>query len=84
MPGNNGEVRAVVQGVEQNGKHGPYAWAEAGGIEGNITFSLLPENGWQENVWPEPGNVVLLDDIRERRLGWRAHQAKLSRPQLAT
>jgi len=80
MPGNNGEVRAVVHSIVENGKHGPYAVATAEGIEGTITFSLLPEKGWQEEIWPEPGNVVLLDDVRERRLGWRAHQTRLSRP----
>jgi hypothetical protein len=36
-----------------------------------VTFSLEP-TVWQEEDFPEAGNVVLLSKIRRKRAGWRA------------
>lgn len=83
-----GPVEAVVQGKGQ-GKHGWYAWANVdpatlppgAKIEGSITFSLEPETGvWKETDYPDEGTVVILNDLRKKREGWRAMEARLCRP----
>ena len=80
-----GQFRAVVQAVAE-GKHGPYAIAEAEGLgmtpspfEGSLTFSIS-EGVWSENVWPSAGEVVVLSQLRKKRSGWRALKARFLQP----
>ena len=74
------QLRAVVQAVA-DGKHGPYAIAEADSssmwqpIDGSVTFAIA-ENVWAENVWPSAGEVVVLAQLRKKRAGWRAMKAR--------
>jgi|GEM_PF-994337 len=68
-------VRVVVQGVFP-GKHGPpYCVAQADGIDGSVTFSLDP-TVWVEQEYPEPGETVLLENLRNKRAGWRAKKGR--------
>jgi hypothetical protein len=70
------EVAGVVEKIVY-GRHGPYAVASSD--IGPITFSLAKEERvWQEE-WPEPGDVVVLD-VKMRRAGWRALEARFFRP----
>ncbi len=65
-------LRAVVQKIVENGKHGPYAVAYpedrkvSRRTRGSITFKLS-RPVWERESWPEPGTVVILSDIREKR-----------------
>lgn len=70
---------AIVQRIIANGPHGPYAVTSSEGIEGSVTISLS-EPFWQEDRWPEEGTVVVLDDHRKKRAGWRAHGGRFYRP----
>ncbi len=72
-------IKAVVQKVVKKAKHGPYAVATSEGVKGSITFSL-GEGIWKEKSLPERGYVVLLNDLRKKRAGWRAEQARFLRP----
>lgn len=72
------EYRAVVQQVIREGKHGPYAVATSDQIEGSITFSL-DSNVWKEDEHPRNGYEVILNDVRKKRAGWRAHSARFVR-----
>ncbi len=77
------ELECVVDKVFAKGPHGPYAVATSDkpgfGREESITFSLSPDV-WEEPAFPEPGNMVLLSDIRRKWKGWRAHRARFLRP----
>ena len=75
----DGPFQGTVLGVYP-GDHGPYAVAEVGqsGME-RITFALYPPV-WNENSQPEPGMIVVLDDFRKKRRGWRAENARFLRP----
>lgn len=75
----DGPFEAVVQEVVQ-GKHGPYAVAlvDMAGIK-RATFALKSPV-WEEGVLPEPGTVVVLNDFRKKRAGWRAESARFYRP----
>ena len=74
-------IKAVVQAIEPNGKHGPYAITTTNNknIDGSITFLLEPPI-WQEEEWPEPGEIVLLDKVRKKSAGWRAREARYLQP----
>jgi len=72
-------VKAVVQKVLPNGKHGPFAVASSDGLRGSITFSL-ESNVWQEDEWPEEGMFVFLGKLRQKRAGWRAKQGRFWKP----
>lgn len=72
-------VEAVVQKVVTNGKRGPFLVATAKGIVGSVTCSLEPTS-WQETSWPEPGEVVLLEQLRKKRAGWRAKKGRFFQP----
>lgn len=72
-------VKAVVQKVIAQGPHGPYTVATTETLEGSVTFSLEP-TVWQEEDWPEAGNVVLLSKIRRKRAGWRAKAGRYYLP----
>ena len=73
--------KAKVTSVIPTGKHGPYAVAvlETQGLFGSITFSL-GQDVWKEGKEPSPGDFVALEDIRERRGGWRSGKARFWRP----
>ena len=67
-------IRAVVEKVIPEGRHGAYAVARNDEV-GKITFSLsIPV--WVEGDNPEAGEVVYLSDLREMQKGWRAHKAQ--------
>jgi len=70
-------VRGVIQKVD-SGKHGPYAIATVQGL-GSVTFSL-EKSVWDEEDAPEPGEIVVLSKLREKRAGWRAMQARYAKP----
>jgi len=72
-------IKAVVQKVVQEGKHGPFAVATSDQLEGSVTFSLEP-TVWEEDEWPEEGMVVLLKKLRQKRAGWRAKTGRFFRP----
>jgi len=72
-------IKAVVQNVIPQGRHGPFAIATSEKVEGSITFSLK-ENVWQEQEWPEQGMVVALSNLRKKRAGWRAMSGRFLRP----
>lgn len=72
-------VKAVVQKVVSEGKHGPFVVASSDGLKGSITFSLEP-NVWQEEEWPEEGMFVFLGKLRQKRAGWRAKQGRFWKP----
>jgi len=71
-------VQAVVQKIDSDGRHGPYAVATAEGL-GSITFSL-EGSVWNEEDVPEPGEIVLLSKLRKKRAGWRAMFGRRYRP----
>lgn len=72
-------VRAIVQTVALQGRHGPYAMATSDKLEGSVTFSLEP-TVWLERELPEQGTVVYLWDLRKKRAGWRAKKGRFARP----
>jgi len=69
------QIKAIVQKVIANGKHGPYAVAINENLTGSITFSLNP-TVWKEKNHPEPGSMVYLSKIRQKRAGWRAEEGR--------
>lgn len=71
-------IKAVVQSVVPDGKHGAYAVATSENIDGSITFSLKPPI-WNEEA-PESGEVVLLDKVRKKQAGWKANEVRYLRP----
>jgi hypothetical protein len=65
-------VKAIVQKIIKNGKHGPFVVATSEIIsDGSITFSL-ERTVWKEEDWPVEGSVVYLSKVRKKRAGWRA------------
>lgn len=82
-------VEAIVTRVIKKGKHGlPYFVCAAcdKSVEGSITATLDFNRNkddikrvWQDNDWPEPGNFVLVWDLRKKVYGWRAHKARFLR-----
>lgn len=71
-------VKAIVQKIVPEGKHGPFAFATCEHLDGSITFAL-ESRVWEESEWPEEGMMVLLGDIRQKRAGWRAEQGRFWR-----
>lgn len=69
------QFKAVIQKVEQKGKHGPFAIAIIEGFNGSVTFSLEADV-WQEEETPESGEIVILSNVRKKYAGWRAKQAR--------
>lgn len=72
-------IKAVVQNVIPQGRHGSFAIAASDKVEGSITFSLK-EDVWQEQEWPEQGTIVVLSNLRKKRAGWRAMSGRFLRP----
>lgn len=68
-------IRAIVQQVIREGKHGPFVVATSNQIDGSVTFSLEP-TVWMEDEWPEEGMVVHLGKLRRKRAGWRAKEGR--------
>ena len=68
-------IKAVVERVFPEGRHGPYVVATSDQIEGSVTFSLEP-TVWKEDEWPEEGTEVLLEKLRKKRAGWRAKEGR--------
>lgn len=64
------KVEGVVQKVCLYGRHGPYAIATVEGV-GSVTFSL-EEEVWDEEDFPEEGEIVVLSRLRKKRAGWKA------------
>lgn len=71
--------QGIVQKIVKKGKHGPYAVVSVKDV-GSVTFSLQ-KPVWEEEDWPEAGNVVLLQKLRKKRAGWRALFARFVTPQ---
>lgn len=72
-------IKAVVQKVIRDGKHGPFAVATCVRLDGSVTFSLEP-TVWKEQEWPENGMVVFLGELRQKRAGWRAKYGRFWKP----
>lgn len=72
-------IKAVVQKVIREGKHGPFAVATSDQLEGSVTFSLEP-TVWKEREWPEEGVMVFLGELRQKRAGWRAKTGRFWKP----
>lgn len=73
----DGSVRAVVERVVPQGRHGPYMVTRSDGeARLNITVSL-DKTVWQEQTLPEPGTYVILSQLSKKRAGWRAGSARL-------
>ncbi|MCK5021738.1 MAG: hypothetical protein KAR54_00615 [Candidatus Pacebacteria bacterium] len=68
-------IKAIVEKVISEGKHGPFVVATSDGFTGSITFSLEP-TVWQEDECPEEGSVVYLTNLKKKRAGWRAKQGR--------
>ena len=74
----NKSYTAVVQKTIVDGKHGPYAVVELEKI-GSVTFSLQAPV-WNDDRWPEEGDVVVLTRVRKKRAGWRAESGRFYEP----
>lgn len=72
-------IKAVVQKVIREGKHGPFAVATSDQLEGSVTFSLEP-TVWKDKDWPEEGMMVFLGQLRQKRAGWRAKTGRFWKP----
>lgn len=72
-------IKAVVQKVIREGKHGPFAVTTSDQIDGSVTFSL-ESTVWEEDDWPEEGMTVFLGKLRQKRAGWRAKEGRFWRP----
>lgn len=72
-------IKAIIQKVIPDGKHGPFAVATADQLDGSVTFSLEP-TVWIEADWPEQGMVVVLGKLRQKRAGWRAKEGRFFKP----
>lgn len=75
----NTGIKAIVQSIVEKARHGPYATAKARDVKGSITFSLQSPV-WAGKQWPEPGTSVFLDQLEQRRAGWRAKFGRLWKP----
>ncbi|MBI1957114.1 MAG: hypothetical protein HYS44_01490 [Candidatus Niyogibacteria bacterium] len=72
-------IKAVVQKVIREGKHGPFAVATSNRLEGSVTFSL-ESTVWKEKERPEEGTMVFLGELRQKRAGWRAKHGRFWKP----
>lgn len=68
-------IKAVVQKIVRQGRHGPFFIATSEKINGSVTCSL-EITIWREEKWPEEGEYVHLSELREKRAGWRAKQGR--------
>ena len=72
-------MKAIVRSLVKKAKNGPYAIAKAKSVEGSITFALN-SSVWAEKLLPEPGAAVCLNELEQRRAGWRAKSARFWQP----
>lgn len=73
-------LRAVVQRVVAEGRHGPFAFATSDDEQAlSISFSLKSEV-WKEEYSPEPGSFVMLGKLSKKRAGWRAAYGRFMKP----
>lgn len=73
-------IKAMVQKVILDGKHGLFFVATSDQIpDGSVTCSLEP-TVWKESMHPEEGDVVFLDELRQKRAGWRAKMGRFWKP----
>ena len=87
MPKNpDGPILATVVAIYPDGEHGPFVKAHSetpGVLKGMLTFSLN-EPVWCELDSPNPGDHVVLNDIRSKNstkgYRWQAHTARFHRP----
>ena len=68
----------IVNTIEPNGKHGPYAVAHDKDL-GPISFALT-KPVWEEEERPELGTYVILSKLTKKRAGWRANHGRFLRP----
>lgn len=74
----DGPIEAKVTNIVCSPKGRTYVVTVSEQIEGSsITFDL---SIWAETSPPEPGDHVILKDVRQRDRGLRAHQAHPKRP----
>jgi hypothetical protein len=67
---------AVVQKIVSDGRHEAYAVCIVEKPKKlSVTFSLR-SRVWSEKRRPEPGEVVVLSHLTEKRAGWRANKAR--------
>ena len=72
-------IKAVVRKVFPDGRYGSYALATSTEVKGTITFSL-DKSVWQEDELPETGMFVLLSNLRQKKVGWRALSGRFFQP----
>ncbi|MEI7719964.1 MAG: hypothetical protein WCI89_02015 [bacterium] len=73
-------LRAVVQSVVPEGRHGPFAFATSEDERAlSVSFSLNQEV-WKEEHSPERGSFVMLGQLSRKRAGWRAAYARFLKP----
>lgn len=70
---------ATVQKIVPGGR-GTYVVTTSTNLNGSITFSLK-KPVWGESTHPEAGSIVILEDVRKQRQGWRAYRARFVRPE---
>ncbi|MCL5795069.1 MAG: hypothetical protein M1338_01805 [Patescibacteria group bacterium] len=68
-------IAIVTKVVEQDVKKSYVVTRAIDHDIGSITFSLT-DNVWQESRTPAIGDIVILDDMRLKRGGWRASHAR--------
>lgn len=73
-------IKAVVQKVVPEGKHGPFIVLTAEGFKGSITLSLEELRAWQGDNWPEQGEFIALKEVIQKRAGWRAKSGRYWNP----
>lgn len=74
----DGPIEAKVTNIIKNRKGRDYVVTVSEQIEGSsITFDL---SIWEESSQPQPGDHVVLNDVRQRDHGFRAYQAQPKRP----
>lgn len=67
-------VQVFVTTIVTKAKHGPYGVAFHKEMK-YITFSLK-SSVWQENTFPEKGEIICLSILRKTKSGWRAKHGR--------
>ncbi len=68
-------IKAIVQRIVPEGKHGPFFVTTSDQVDGSVTCSL-DSTAWLEEEWPEVGEFVYLSRLRQKRAGWRAKEGR--------
>lgn len=61
-----------------SGKHGTYYVARCEELDAWVTYDAT---AWDEDREPQPGDIVVLEDLTMKRQGWRANKARFLRPE---